>query len=215
MKTLMMTLIAITLLSSPGFAQSVEPTPSIASGVADCNPTPPIVKLPFSHIGPASLELNHYDAIQHSIIQLGGAPFHSIQYKRKPEFAFNAKTSREEWLLFANFIGDGAMAYRFLDTTWDKEMHFIVGYELANVSNGIFQLVLPDDMKHRRLVAALLGFGVSALAGAGKEYYDSLHPQNHTVDGKDFIATALGGAVGTLTLSFDLQKALYMGRHRR
>jgi uncharacterized protein YfiM (DUF2279 family) len=64
-------------------------------------------------------------------------------------------------------------------------------------------------MKHRVLVSTLLGFGMSVLAGAGKEYYDSRHPLNHTADVNDFLATAAGGAIGTLTLKFDLRKALY------
>ena len=40
-----------------------------------------------------------------------------------------------------------------------------------------------------------LGVVASIIIGAGKEYYDSFHPE-HTVDKWDFAVTALGGLIG-------------------
>ncbi len=148
-----------------------------------------------------TLSMNEYEVINHEIIHLEGKPFHQI--------TLEPKSIREDYLLFANFVGDGIAAHRFLYTTWDKEQHFLAGYCIANISNGLFQLLLPKDMKHRVLVSTLLGFGMSVLAGATKEIYDAQNPKTHTADINDFLATAAGGAIGTLTLKFDIDKALY------
>jgi uncharacterized protein YfiM (DUF2279 family) len=155
-----------------------------------------------------SIRMNEYDVIGHDTINLDGSPFHQITFEKKIDF-INTKTTKEEYFLAANLAVDAAVGFKFMYSTWDKEQHFLVGYGIANFSNGVFQLLLPKDMKHRVLVSTLLGFGMSVLAGAGKEYYDSRHPQNHTADVNDFLATAAGGAIGTLTLKFDLRKALY------
>jgi len=154
------------------------------------------------------IELTQFHVIGHETVHFDGRPFTQISFEKKPEFMIQG-TTKEEWLLAANLAGNMGVAWRFMHATWDKEMHFLVGYELGNISNGLFQLILPKDMKHKKLVSALLGFGVSALAGAAKEYYDYNHPRTHTADVNDFLATAAGGAVGTLTLTFDLRKALY------
>ena len=153
-----------------------------------------------------SLKMNEYDVIGHETVEFEGSPFHQITLEKKPEFA---KSTKEEYLLAANFAANVGIGYRFMNATWDKEKHFLVGYGIANISNGIFQLLLPKDMKHRVLVSTLLGFGVSVLAGAAKEYSDSRDPLHHTADVNDFLATAAGGAIGTLTLKFDIRKALY------
>jgi hypothetical protein len=154
------------------------------------------------------IELTQFHVIGHETVHFDGQPFTEITFEKKPEFLFQGTTD-EEWLLQANMAVDMGVAWRLMHATWDKEMHFLIGYELGNISNGVFQLILPKDMKHKKLVSALLGFGVSAFAGAAKEYYDYKNPRNHTADVNDFLATAAGGAFGTLTLTFDLRKALY------
>jgi hypothetical protein len=148
-----------------------------------------------------SINMRDYALIDHDTVDLDGKPFHQFTYEKT--------STKEEYLLAANFVGNMAVGFRFMNATWDKEKHFLVGYGIANVSNGIFQLLLPKDMKHRVLASTLLGFGMSVLAGAGKEIYDARHPLNHTADINDFLATSAGGAIGTLTLKFDLRKALY------
>ena len=155
-----------------------------------------------------SLQMNEYDVIGHETVDLNGSPFHQITFEKKPNF-INSETTKEEYLLAANFAADMGVGLRFMNATWDKEQHFLVGYGIANFSNGLFQLLLPKDMKHRVLVSTLLGFGMSVVAGAAKEYYDSRHPLNHTADINDFLATSAGGAIGTLTLKFDIRKVLY------
>lgn len=62
----------------------------------------------------------------------------------------------------------------------DKQAHFLGGYAIA-ITLVPFGTVLA-------LVTAIV-------AGALKEAWDARHPENHTVDGVDFLATALGGGV--------------------
>lgn len=45
---------------------------------------------------------------------------------------------------------------------------------------------------------AYVGIAAAVVAGALKEAYDRLHPDTHTVDKWDFIATSLGGIAGGL-----------------
>lgn len=63
----------------------------------------------------------------------------------------------------------------------DKQAHFLGGYALA-ITVGIF--------------SPWVGLAVALAAAAGKELYDYKHPATHTVDIKDFVATATGGVLG-------------------
>ena len=66
----------------------------------------------------------------------------------------------------------------------DKLLHFIGGAGIA-ILFGI-------------LGYPLVGLGVAAIVGVGKEVYDYFYPKTHTADVWDFVATALGGLVGYL-----------------
>ncbi len=81
----------------------------------------------------------------------------------------------------------------------DKVRHFMAGYVVGSLTTGTLQLILPADMKHRKLYAMLGGFGASILVGVAKEYRDSCG-YGH-VDAKDAIVTGLGGLTGTLTVN--------------
>ena len=70
----------------------------------------------------------------------------------------------------------------------DKQVHFLVGAVIALALGYILPIVY--------------GLAVAVLMGAIKELYDHFHPATHTVDVWDFVATAAGGAVGSLFVLF-------------
>lgn len=74
----------------------------------------------------------------------------------------------------------------------DKVLHFAAGV-LASLVPVIFMLLSGASPWWMPLVS-------SALFGAAKEVYDHAHPEKHTVDVFDFVATALGGLPVALTL---------------
>ena len=157
-----------------------------------------------------SLSIDHYNIVEDSALEIDGKEFSKLTLIRKVDFK-PSKVSKEDYFFFANFLGDAAVGYQFTQTplSQDKLLHAYAGYVIANLSNGIFQIVLPKEMKHRRLISALLGFGMSALVGGAKEFYDAQHRDVHTPDIKDFMSTIGGGLAGTLTMTFDLRKCLY------
>jgi hypothetical protein len=68
----------------------------------------------------------------------------------------------------------------------DKQMHFISGLIIAAVLTpfiGFYSVV------------------VVAIIAALKEIYDYLHPQSHTADFWDWVATTLGGLVGFVAVA--------------
>jgi len=105
-----------------------------------------------------------------------------------------------------HLLADGAMAYGMfrIHSSQDKMKHLLAGYVISNVSSGMLQLYLPDDLKHRKLLVGLIGFGAGALAGVAKEVIDAQGYGTPSV--QDAVATALGAGLGTLTidLTFDL-----------
>ena len=68
----------------------------------------------------------------------------------------------------------------------DKVLHFVAGFAIAY----LFGLCPENWVK-------VMGLTVGISVGAAKEWiYDKRHPLYHTVDPKDFQATALGSLVG-------------------
>jgi hypothetical protein len=106
-----------------------------------------------------------------------------------------------------HFLADGVMAYGMfrIHQRHDKIKHLLGGYVISNVSTGLLHLYLPDDLKHRNLLAGLIGFGAGALAGVAKELIDAQGYGTPSV--KDAAATGLGAGLGALTLNltFDLK----------
>jgi hypothetical protein len=89
----------------------------------------------------------------------------------------------------------------------DKQKHFLAGYVVGNVTTGGLQLLLPDNLENRKLLAALGGIAASIVVGAGKEMWDATG-RGH-VDAKDFYATALGGIGGSVVISLtDVKKVI-------
>ena len=68
----------------------------------------------------------------------------------------------------------------------DKQMHFIGGLVIA-------ALLTPFIGAYSIVVVAII-----ALL---KEVYDFLHPESHTADFMDWVATALGGVVGFVVVA--------------
>ena len=68
----------------------------------------------------------------------------------------------------------------------DKQMHFIGGLVIA-------ALLTPFIGAYSILVVAVIA--------ALKEIYDARHPDKHTADIWDWVATTLGGLVGFVTVS--------------
>jgi uncharacterized membrane protein YdcZ (DUF606 family) len=68
----------------------------------------------------------------------------------------------------------------------DKQMHFLSGFIIAAV-------LTPFIGAYSILVVAVIA--------ALKEIYDARHPDKHTADIWDWVATTLGGLVGFVTVS--------------
>jgi hypothetical protein len=68
----------------------------------------------------------------------------------------------------------------------DKQMHFICGFIIAAV-------LTPFIGAYSILVVAIIA--------ALKEIYDFLHPESHTADFLDWVATTLGGVVGFVVVA--------------
>ena len=70
----------------------------------------------------------------------------------------------------------------------DKQAHFISGFV-----GGTAMMWLTD--------ITIISIAAVAVVAYLKEQYDARHPDEHTADGLDFLATTLGGAVGVLLVS--------------
>jgi len=74
---------------------------------------------------------------------------------------------------------------KFLGTiTHDKKLHFFAGFivGLTSIFSLLFALIMLQ------------------LVAIGKEYYDYLNPDNHTVDFNDYTATVAGGIVSIMII---------------
>jgi hypothetical protein len=76
----------------------------------------------------------------------------------------------------------------------DKVIHFLVGYIIA--VHGFFAAVM--FFKIPMIFCLLIGLALGIVAGVAKEVYDSFHPEKHTVDPEDALATILGSVAGTV-----------------
>lgn len=68
----------------------------------------------------------------------------------------------------------------------DKQMHIVAGFIIAAV------------------LTPFIGFyavAIVAIIAALKEIYDYLHPESHTADVWDWVATVLGGVVGFVLIN--------------
>lgn len=70
----------------------------------------------------------------------------------------------------------------------DKQMHFLSGFV-----GGAAMMWLTD--------ITIISIAAVAVVAYLKEQYDARHPDKHTADGLDFLATTIGGAVGVLLVT--------------
>jgi hypothetical protein len=68
----------------------------------------------------------------------------------------------------------------------DKQMHFMAGFLIAAILTPF--------------IGAYAVLAVAVIAAA-KEVYDYLHPDSHTADIWDWVATVIGGVVGFVIIS--------------
>lgn len=73
----------------------------------------------------------------------------------------------------------------------DKQLHLIAGGFVGLVFSVAAYMV---GIQH----PAIYGIFMASVAGLGKEYYDSKHPEKHTVDPKDVAYTLYGGIISSV-----------------
>jgi hypothetical protein len=71
----------------------------------------------------------------------------------------------------------------------DKVMHLVCGAALG----AVLIAAMAPFVSISLMLACLLSFLIVSGVGFAKEVYDYLHPENHTADFWDFLATAAGG----------------------
>ena len=82
----------------------------------------------------------------------------------------------------------------------DKQQHAILGAAVAGTSILVLEKFVPDAKWYTK---AAVGIIASAVVGAAKEWSDSKDLDHHCVEKDDFVATATGGALVSLTLCWD------------
>ncbi len=87
-------------------------------------------------------------------------------------------------------------------TARDKQMHAAGGFAISAVSYALVETFAPETRGWKKHALAI---GASVLVGAAKEAYDYQHPDQHTCDARDFVATAAGGVLGSISASFVYQ----------
>lgn len=80
----------------------------------------------------------------------------------------------------------------------DKREHALLGIATGEIGYALGAKLRPDWPEWKKIAA---GFALGALAGLAKEIPDACDPKHHDCDPKDFIATTLGGAIGSVSLS--------------
>ena len=92
----------------------------------------------------------------------------------------------------------------------DKLNHLSVGYIVGFAGNGGTYLLLSEgtnwNINSCKAISSIAGFGLSILAGHLKESNDNFYNK------KDFNYTALGGLIGTLSVSFIIGKSKPLNR---
>lgn len=102
------------------------------------------------------------------------------------------KYTLKKGLVDAAILASFPVMYKYAPR--DKFYHYVAGASAALAANRFCYEVVFKNNEHRKKYSDICGVGAAALAGALKEFYDSRTP-GHTVDFKDFAATAAGGAV--------------------
>jgi len=80
----------------------------------------------------------------------------------------------------------------------DKQLHAAGGAAIAFAAGLIVHVAAPATPLWLQFIAAL---APAVSAGLIKEAYDLRHRDSHTPDPHDFLATALGGVAGAITIN--------------
>lgn len=90
----------------------------------------------------------------------------------------------------------------------DKLMHAVAGSLISSTTS----LVSYYGLRLNAWQSVGLGLGASMAAGLAKEYIYDRRTPGHTVDFQDFVATAMGGAIASVSLTIPLSA---FGSNRR
>ncbi len=96
-------------------------------------------------------------------------------------------------LLALSYTGRGIASEADQYLADDKAKHAAVGAILGVCGALLVERLIPDAPKPVKFLVAILP---AVAAGALKEAYDHRHPESHTCDARDFIATTAGGLAG-------------------
>ena len=155
---------------------------------------PSIMTMPSSDLRVAMGQFELVDAYP---IQMEGVSLLKVKLQPSSSLPAGSRSKVTKAIVFTlDMVQAGAAGYGMIKTPGrlDKVKHAFAGYAAASFTHGCLELILPDNLRFRRLISVLSGMGASIIAGVGKEYYDSLGYGN--VDSLDAVATVAGGGVG-------------------
>jgi fluoride ion exporter CrcB/FEX len=190
--------------------------------MAQETPVEEVVEAPVevANLSADKVEPGEYEVVGSNTLSLNGQDFTQYTLQKKYPLSLDYSCTRQEinlnrGLLAANVAGTMLAGYGVykISSDNDKARHFLAGYVVGNITTGSLQLMLPKDMKNRKLWSIVGGIGASVLVGLGKEYYDS-KGHGH-VDAMDAVATGLGGIGGTVTIGFGDMKKVFSKKPKK
>jgi|GEM_PF-3304514 len=143
----------------------------------------------------------------------------SVIYTNSTDAGFrqNALTTRDTLQIAGGTIGGivigAVLSERLYPGEADKRKHWIYGAAITGITSGVTYFVLEKttlldglnlSRQAKKNIITYSGPLMSLIVGVAKELlYDKRRPNNHTVDGNDAAATALGGgALTPLVINF-------------
>lgn len=152
---------------------------------------------------PKEININGESFVSYDLSLLGQQNFDSSQ-----SFTINCFNEKaaplnlnlEKSMFAANFAATALAGYGVYKSKNDKLQHVFAGFLISTTVSGAMQMILPKEMKHRKLVSSLIGFGAAVLIGTGKELRDKQGYGHASV--ADALATYAGGAMGSVSISF-------------
>lgn len=137
----------------------------------------------------------------------------SVIYTNSSDVGFrnNALTTRDKWQIAGGTVGGivigAVLSEQLYPGEADKRKHWIYGAAISGMTSGVTYLVLEKtslldglnlSRQAKKNIITYSGPLMSLIVGVAKELlYDKRRPNNHTVDGNDAAATALGGGAFT------------------
>jgi hypothetical protein len=147
--------------------------------------------------------MGQFEVVDAYPIQMNGEDLIKVRLQSMNGSSFESRSKVTKAIVFTlDMLQAGGAAYGVIKTSpkRDKLKHGFAGYAAASFTHGCLELILPNNLRYRRLISVLSGVGASIIAGVGKEYYDSLGYGN--VETLDAVATVGGGAGGGISGGF-------------